>query len=166
MGPMDGSGTGTPLDELARRGVQPSGPALVQVAVAAVKTTTSLGILTLAAKQGELELLRNSRVYPLEKREGTNPFATMVTLGRAANNDVVVVHRAVSKFHAYFRPAGAQWAVYDAGSLNGTQVSGRRIPTERAHPLQPGVELLLGEAVRLLYLDAAALQELLVTCRA
>lgn len=160
-------GSGLPLDQLARRpspGPAELGPALIQVAAAAVVSTTSLGILTMAAKQGELQLLKSSRVYPLRKRE-ENPFGNMVTLGRAMNNDLVVPHRAVSKFHAYFRPTGAQWSVYDAGSLNGTQVAGRRLPTERAQPLQPGVELVLGEAVRLLYLDGAALEELLATCR-
>lgn len=157
-------GSGLPLDQVARQGGAPVGPALIQVAAAAVVSTTSLGILTMAAKQGELQLLKSSRVYPLRKRE-ENPFGNMVTLGRATNNDLVVPHRAVSKFHAYFRPTGAQWSVYDAGSLNGTQVAGRRLPTERAQPLQPGIELVLGEAVRLLYLDGAALEELLATCR-
>src|SRR5262245_52871916 len=61
-------------------------------------------------------------VHLLHKREGANPFAAMVTIGRASNNDVVLEDPGVSKFHAYVRASGAEWLITDAGSLNGTFV--------------------------------------------
>ena len=58
-----------------------------------------------------------------------NPFATEVTLGRTFNNDVVVDHQSISRFHAYFQldPKRGVWRVVDAESKNGTWVRGRRI---------------------------------------
>jgi pSer/pThr/pTyr-binding forkhead associated (FHA) protein len=50
----------------------------------------------------------------------TNPFATMITLGRARNNDIVVPAEGVSNFHAYFSQGADGWTVSDAKSRNGT----------------------------------------------
>src|SRR5688500_13980839 len=70
-------------------------------------------------------------VLPLRKREGSNAFTLMVTIGRAPNNDLVLADRRVSKFHAYFRHVGNTWTISDANSTNGTRVDDVPVPSER-----------------------------------
>jgi hypothetical protein len=76
------------------------------------------------------------------KREG-NPFLSMITLGRAGNNDIVVRLPTVSKFHVFFDRDGGRWFVTAQHSVNGTTVDG--------NPLVPGarVELRDGSRIRL-----------------
>jgi hypothetical protein len=59
-------------------------------------------------------------VLPIRKIQAT--FPSMITVGRARNNDIVVPDALVSKFHAFFRQIDADWALADAGSANGTKV--------------------------------------------
>ncbi|MCA8920731.1 MAG: FHA domain-containing protein [Planctomycetes bacterium] len=91
-------------------------------------------------------------VVPVAKRQDSNAFATMITLGRAGNNDVVLQHASVSKFHAYLRHMGSNWTVSDAGSRNGTLLDDRKLPPERSFPLHSGAKIVLSEAVNLEFL--------------
>src|SRR5512142_1706837 len=52
-------------------------------------------------------------VLPVRKRNDL--FREMISVGRAANNDVVVPDVSVSKFHAYFRIAANVVELIDAG---------------------------------------------------
>jgi hypothetical protein len=65
-------------------------------------------------------------VFPLRK-QATNAFGMMVTVGRAANNDIVFPYDGISKFHAYFSNLGGSWVLVDAKSTNGTFLEGRRL---------------------------------------
>ena len=58
-------------------------------------------------------------------------FASMVTLGRAANSDIRVNISSVSKFHAYFTHVAREsaWYVSDANSSNGTFLDGAELPS-------------------------------------
>jgi hypothetical protein len=68
-------------------------------------------------------------VFPV-KRTGRCPFPSMIAIGRAANNDVVLLDISISKFHAYFKEVeGGGFTLQDAGSRNGTYVGDSRIPT-------------------------------------
>ena len=50
-----------------------------------------------------------------------NPFAQLVTLGRARNNDLIISSASVSKVHAWFLDGGPSgWFLQDNGSTNGT----------------------------------------------
>lgn len=49
------------------------------------------------------------------------------TVGRAEDNDLVLLHAEISRRHARLEPHGAQWRVIDLGSTNGTWVNGERI---------------------------------------
>jgi pSer/pThr/pTyr-binding forkhead associated (FHA) protein len=51
----------------------------------------------------------------------------MVTVGRAANNDIVLPYDSISKFHAYFSNVGNTWTLTDAKSTNGSFVMGRKL---------------------------------------
>lgn len=129
-------------------------PFLLLSGVAPTFSSGTLGVLTRTDSQAELiQALRDVRVFPVRKQE-SNAFSLMVTLGRAANNDIVIDHPGISKFHAYLRCIGSQWSLSDANSSNGTSVNGARLPGEHSRILTSGDELVLGDVVQLQFLDA------------
>jgi hypothetical protein len=79
-------------------------------------------------------------LFPLEK-QADNAFAGMITLGRARNNDVVLGHAGVSKFHGYFRRVGDAWSVCDADSSFGIYVDGARIEPQTSQPVVAGTRV-------------------------
>jgi len=97
-------------------------------------------------------------VFPLRK-QATNAFAMMVTVGRAANNDIVLPYEGISKFHAYFSNLGGAWVLVDAKSTNGTFVEGRKLDPDAKEKLdlnRPAIELSFSSAINCrLYSPAA-----------
>jgi hypothetical protein len=96
----------------------------------------------LSAEPSEMEL------YPLAKKHGAS-FRDRITIGRTANNDVVIADHSVSRLHAYVRRAGdtadglaEAWLVADAGSKNGSWVNDVALGPRRE------IELPLGAVVR------------------
>ena len=85
------------------------------------------------------------QVVPIRKT-GVNLYQDKITVGRAANNDVILASSSVSKFHAYFRnsPDGAL-TLTDSGSKNGTFVDWVKLEPRRATPLRGGMEIIFGE---------------------
>jgi hypothetical protein len=86
----------------------------------------------------------NPVVFLLKKTAARpNPFEGGISLGRASVNDVVLPHKSISRFHAYFQheATSARWAVADAASRNGTLADGV--------PLKPNVPAVLSSAHRL-----------------
>lgn len=104
-------------------------------------------------------------ILPLRKGQD-NAFSLMITLGRAENNDLVVHHNRISKFHCYFRKLGAKWTITDANSTNGTTVDGVAIAPERTFTLRTGTCVELAGSLRLLFLEPEALWDLLAHARA
>jgi pSer/pThr/pTyr-binding forkhead associated (FHA) protein len=72
--------------------------------------------------------------YNLDKDE--------LTIGRAADCDIVVDNMGVSRHHASIVKDGAGWAVVDKGSNNGSFVNGQRITT---HKLKDRDRVVLGK---------------------
>ena len=100
--------------------------------------------------------------FPLRKRSGANAFTSMVTVGRAGNNDVVIQGEGVSKFHAYFLRVREDWALIDAGSSLGTFVEDRRLePRKERAPMSNGTRIRLGKAIIGQYLDPPGCLKLL-----
>jgi hypothetical protein len=64
-----------------------------------------------------------------------------VQIGRAKENDIVIIDPTVSRRHAEIEPDESRWHVVDMGSTNGTWVNGS--PVSRA-PLRPGDVLAFG----------------------
>jgi pSer/pThr/pTyr-binding forkhead associated (FHA) protein len=64
-------------------------------------------------------------------RKRTGIFPSMITVGRTRNQDIVIAHASVSKFHAIFRTRQEgiieHLELADAGSRNGTWVNDRRL---------------------------------------
>lgn len=75
----------------------------------------------------------------IQKREGSNAFVNMVTLGRMANNDIHLPAPDVSGFHAYFliQPDGSL-QLSDANSSFGTTVDGVRLESQKPTPIVIG----------------------------
>jgi len=102
-------------------------------------------------------------VYPIKGKgvaRRRRPGAWFATVGRADENEIVLPDLSVSMFHAVFR-RGPRWQylVSDAGSRNGTFVSGQPAPESEQGPgreVEPGVELRFGN-MRLTFVLAAQL---------
>lgn len=90
-------------------------------------------------------------IHPLEKKKGA-PFSDMITVGRTANNDVVLNDITVSRFHAYFKKRGEDWVVCDAGSKNGTQVNGRRLDARKERKIENGTTVRIGDIETMFHL--------------
>lgn len=119
-------------------------------------------VATLKGDTGERR--RVDLFYPLVKRPGSNVFASMITLGRASNNDIVIEGEGISKFHAYFIESGDEWLLVDAGSSFGTFVDHKKLEprTERAQ-LSDKISLRFGNALVGRFLLPKSCHELLLT---
>jgi pSer/pThr/pTyr-binding forkhead associated (FHA) protein len=95
-------------------------------------------------------------VYPLRSK------LHIVTLGRGAENDVVIPDRSVSRSHAFLkRGADGGYLLLDAGSSNGSMVNGRSVPAKGSgepSPVAPGDTVRLGR-LEFTFVGAAALRE-------
>lgn len=86
-----------------------------------------------APRRHASQLLTSDRSFRLE--------ASPVNVGRAAENDVVVDDRRISRRHAQLVQANGSWMVRDLGSTNGTAVNGKLV---KQAALQDGDRLSLG----------------------
>ncbi|MEZ0227243.1 MAG: FHA domain-containing protein [Planctomycetota bacterium] len=100
------------------------------------------------------------RVFLVNKR-GVNSFATMVTVGRAKNNDVDLDNTSISKFHAYFVQQTGSWFVVDVKSANGTFVNGEQITPQTQKRLANGDSLRFGNEIAARFFDAGGFYDLL-----
>jgi hypothetical protein len=81
-------------------------------------------------------------------RKLRHPSPDMITVGRTPNNDLVLEHPQISSLHAFFREEAGRFELADAGSRNGTWVSGRLLA-----PKGPPEVLAFGDQVRLAHLE-------------
>ena len=95
----------------------------------------------------------DARVVWLVKSD-RNPFAGLVTLGRAKNNDIVLPHPSISKMHAIFHQGPNQWLIEDRKSTNGTFLDGVKLVSEKRYTLNEGASLRLGDAIMARYFEA------------
>ncbi len=82
--------------------------------------------------------------FPLRRKK--NSQVRFVSIGRTANNDVVLPERSISKFHAFF-PNPVEPLIHDGGSFNGTFVNGEKVCERGAGPatkLEAGDTLKMG----------------------
>ena len=78
-------------------------------------------------------------------RKVIDTFPNMITVGRTANNDLVVADVSVSKFHAFFTQTPKGLELADAGSKNGTWVGADELPPRgEARPVRLGDRLRFG----------------------
>jgi pSer/pThr/pTyr-binding forkhead associated (FHA) protein len=86
-----------------------------------------------------------------------NPFSTMITIGRAKNNDIVLEIPTVSKLHAYVVARGGTNLIFDQGSRNGVTVDGRRLGASEGVALKDGAVIQLAPGLHLRYYSPTAL---------
>jgi pSer/pThr/pTyr-binding forkhead associated (FHA) protein len=96
-------------------------------------------------------------VLPVKKVQTT--FPSMITVGRAKNNDIVVPDALVSKFHAFFRQLDdGEWGLADAGSANGTRLGDVELPPKgQPERVRSGDKIVLGGVSAFRFLESAAL---------
>jgi hypothetical protein len=109
---------------------------------------------------GGFELGGESQVLFLAKSE-RNPFAHMITVGRASNNDLVFAQPTISKLHAYFRGSPSGWTLTDQKSTNGTFLEETALVPGNAVALGDGVALRFGLDLRARFFSASGLFQLL-----
>lgn len=82
---------------------------------------------------------------PIKKRElGAKQFVGRVSVGRARNNDIVLRHATVSKFHAWFELEEDRILLADARSKNRTWLSGQPLPPGEPAIVPPGAAVRFG----------------------
>lgn len=96
-------------------------------------------------------------VLPVKKVQTT--FPSMITIGRAKNNDIVVPDALVSKFHAFFRQLDdGEWGLADAGSANGTRLGDAELPPKgQPERVRSGDKIVFGGVSAFRFLESAAL---------
>ena len=77
-----------------------------------------------------------------------------LTIGRLAENDIVVDDRLASRRHAQLLMEHGRYEIRDCGSRNGTFVNGERI--SESHALRDGDEIQIGLEFKGLYIDPEA----------
>lgn len=115
-----------------------------------------LEIETMVAEmEGYRRRIARVQVYPLVKKAGAS-FPDMITVGRTANNDVVLRDVTVSRLHAFFRHRDGKWVVADGGSKNGTRLDGAPLEPRRERDVDSGQVVRIGD-LDLTFYTAAAL---------
>jgi len=89
-----------------------------------------------------------------------NAFQRRITIGRTANNDIVLDDASVSRFHAWLEFLNEQWVICDAGSRNGSTVSGKKIAPRAPTTLSNGLPVRIG-ALQLTYYTAQGFLDML-----
>ncbi|MDD9940934.1 MAG: FHA domain-containing protein [Myxococcales bacterium] len=126
------------------------------VATAATEVI-NYGAIRRTAAQIARRLANQERfVLPLAKRVD-NAVTNKITVGRTANNDIMLKHGSISKFHATFEEAD-RLLLRDADSKNGTSVNGESLA--RATEVQSGDIVLFG-SVEVMLCNAESLWQVL-----
>lgn len=93
-------------------------------------------------------------VIPICK-SSRNAFTHMITLGRAANNDIILADSTLSKLHGWFlvpKNGEETWCYIDNTSTNGTKINKHKILAQRPMHLKYGDELVTGN-IQMLFLS-------------
>ena len=107
------------------------------------------------------ELLR-ARVIEIKKRK-TKSARDIITIGRSANNDIIIYNRMVSKSHCHLYISSPDDVCYlvDIGSTNGTYVNNNKIEPHHKHNLNDADEISFGLETKLIYFSAKAMHTFL-----
>jgi hypothetical protein len=110
---------------------------------------------------GDITRVLGERCYiAAVRRRRAGPLGNRVSIGRAMNQDIVLRHSTISKFHAYLQGSDDDvWTVSDGGSKNGTSVNGARLGQE-PRPLANGERLTFG-SIDAVFIDARTVWRLL-----
>jgi len=116
-----------------------------------------------AQKQGvTLGDVLEARVIEIGERKA-DTATTQITIGRAAQNDIILYNKMVSKSHAYLKvpETGGDCSLVDVGSKNGTLLNGDEITPNQAYTLADGDEISFGPETTVVYFSARTFHEFL-----
>ncbi|HRQ38436.1 MAG TPA: protein kinase [Chloroflexota bacterium] len=68
----------------------------------------------------------------------------VITMGRQADNEIVLPAEGVSRHHARLQATALGWEVVDLGGINGTYLNDRRLRPDDPTPILPGSHLRVG----------------------
>jgi hypothetical protein len=86
----------------------------------------------------------------LRKGQAFDLSGDVVTIGRGANNSIIVPDPPVSRNHAEIRRQGSEFRLFDLGSKYGTSVNDARVG-EAGLPIRDGDKLRLGTRTMVLF---------------
>jgi hypothetical protein len=116
-----------------------------------------------AQKQGVVlgDILEARVIEIKERKEGAD--ASHVTIGRAAQNDIILYNKMVSKDHAYLEipEKGGNCSLVDVGSKNGTLLNGDEVTPNKTYPLRDGDEISFGPETKVVYFSSRTFHEFL-----
>ena len=91
----------------------------------------------------------------------------MVTIGRAAINDIVLYNKTISKSHAflYFPLSGSGAYVVDLKSTNCTFLNDTKITSNVTYNLSDGDEISFGPQTKVIYLTTGTFYDLVLSLK-
>jgi hypothetical protein len=110
---------------------------------------------TMSHRSASLALIH--RVFPIVKAAGAQ--IGPISVGRTAENDVIIPEQSISKRHCTFELGEGTMAIRDAGSTNGTLLNGSPLAPDAAVPLCGGESITMGR-FKLVYETPAGFLEL------
>jgi hypothetical protein len=160
MGTIPGLGSGIPIrdmrDDVRSLSVEEledrHGSAFLLLTAAELSmptgpSSTQVSLIGLDDKRSESTAALSLVAFPV--RHTGRSVGHLVTVGRAANNDVAVPDLRISRFHGFLKQGvDGVWQIQDAGSTNGTSVNGESVPRQGSGPamdLKAGDNLRLGQ---------------------
>jgi hypothetical protein len=76
----------------------------------------------------------NQKTIAFLRKSDRNPFKDLITVGRAANNDIIINKATISKAHAFLVKKDLMWQITDQKSSNSTYVDSNKLkPMEPYH---------------------------------
>ncbi|AFY61378.1 FHA domain-containing protein [Synechococcus sp. PCC 6312] len=79
-------------------------------------------------------------------KQGLNISPSILTIGRAADNDLVLNDIAVSRYHARIERVEAGYVLVDVGSKAGTRLNDAKLQSNTPHPLTDGDLITFGNS--------------------
>ncbi len=97
-----------------------------------------------------------SRIWLTLPDGAEQELARRLTIGRDADNDLVLPLATVSRRHAVLIAEGDSWSIEDCGSYNGTFLNGERLPPGRPLPVRHADRIQVGSETLLFSFPAEA----------
>jgi len=94
-------------------------------------------IVALRFRGKHFEVRQNCLVFRICKHAEA-PEGAPIVVGRNPECDISLPDQSISKVHAHFARDNDRFTLADAGSLNGTQLNGRRLPPRQRAPVAAG----------------------------
>jgi len=104
-----------------------------------------------------------ARVIEIKERKEGGATTSHVTIGRAAQNDIILYNKLVSKDHAYLEipEKGGNCSLVDVGSKNGTLLNGDEVTPNKTYPLKDGDEISFGPETKVVYFSSRTFHDFL-----